>query len=209
MRATCHVARYFHIVGLVGQNKPRKLAPVHQPPEGFRIGRAAADNAMGRQVKTCRRDGRSRLRGRGRRWALLQLLHRQDDPDQSLGVRDPVISIGAPAGSAPRTSILSSSRFIAPFRLRLINSKTQQALLVVGQMVVAQARRVAEAKRPRAAWMRKPPSRNLVVPPISTGTREAKRADRGPPRYRYEPGRVCAPRAPAMRGDRRSACRTR
>ena len=47
MRAACHLARYFHLVGLVGQDKPRKLAPVRQPPEGFRIGRAAADNAMG------------------------------------------------------------------------------------------------------------------------------------------------------------------
>src|ERR1700691_6208353 len=43
MRATCHVARYFHVVGLVGQDKPRKLAPVRQPPEGFGVGRAATD----------------------------------------------------------------------------------------------------------------------------------------------------------------------
>ena len=74
MRATCHVARYFHIVGLVGQDKPRKVAPVHQPPEGFRIGRAAADNAMGAKLERVAgmsdRDGS----GRGRQWALLDPL---------------------------------------------------------------------------------------------------------------------------------------
>jgi hypothetical protein len=79
MRATCHVARYFHVVGLVGQDKPRKLAPVHQPPEGFRVGRAAADNAMGAKLERVAGIGDRDCAGRWRQGALLDPLAVKDD----------------------------------------------------------------------------------------------------------------------------------
>jgi len=79
MRATCQVARYFHVVGLVGQDKPRKLALVRQPPEGFRIGRAAADNAMGAKLERVAGIGDRDCAGRWRQWALLDPLAVKDD----------------------------------------------------------------------------------------------------------------------------------
>jgi hypothetical protein len=71
MRATCHVARYFHVVGLVGQDKPRKLAPVRQPPEGFGVGRAATDDAMGPESEHVPGMGDRESAGRRRQRALL------------------------------------------------------------------------------------------------------------------------------------------
>ena len=69
----------FTLQGAVGQDKPRKLAPLHQLLEGFRVGRAAADNAMGAKLERVAGMSDRDCARRWRQWALLDPLAVKDD----------------------------------------------------------------------------------------------------------------------------------
>ena len=121
-----------------------KLAPVRQPPEGFGLGRAAVQNAM----------RASRNASPGRATAIAPGVgasgpsrppRRQGRSDQSLGVESGNLDRRAGQNELLELDPRAHRGSIAPFRPD-DQREDEQALLVVGQMVDSQARRVAKAR---------------------------------------------------------------
>ena len=178
MRAASDVAGDANVVGLVGQDEARRAIADEQAPQNFRVGRAAADDAMRAELKNVARASDGDCIRLWRERPLLEDVSR-------LAEDDLVDLVGREAGDLDRRVgqdqllklDLELFEIPLPFLSQAIDRKAQDTLLVFAEMIDAHAREPAKAEQPRRLDPDRPVD-NYVVLADNHGNAKAKPADR-------------------------------